>query len=187
MKINYKSLALFFLFLVFTKVKADNLNLQGKFIPLKDFVILKYELFFKENAKNVFQGGGVFGVAYQDIIYDIKIKNDDSIDISINAIMDKERYRSKRYYPKLRDCNQVRNKIFMNKYGYSFLSQSFNNLVNEESLTKEIKNKILNISSLDNEMKNYLLNKTNIKIKILHPKQEKSLSCSGKLLATELE
>ena len=187
MKINYKSLALFFLFLVFTKVKADNLNLQGKFIPLKDFVILKYELFFKENAKNVFQGGGVFGVAYQDIIYDIKIKNDDSIDISINAIMDKERYRSKRYYPKLRDCNQVRNKIFMNKYGYSFLSQSFNNLVNEESLTKEIKNKILNISSLDNEMRNYLLNKTNIKIKVIHPKQEKSLSCSGNLLAAELE
>ena len=88
MKINYKSLALFFLVLVFTKVKADNLNLQGKFIPLKDFIILKYELFFKENAKNVFQGGGVFGVAYQDIIYDIKIKNDDSIDISINAIME---------------------------------------------------------------------------------------------------
>ena len=82
-----------------------------------------------------------FGVKYQDIIYDIKIKNDDVYNISINAIMDKERYRSKRYYPKLRDCNQVRNKIFMNKYGYSFLSQSFNNLVNEESLTNEINEK----------------------------------------------
>ena len=184
---NYKFLILFFFVLVFTKVKADSLSLQEKFIPLKDFIILKYELFFKENAKNVFQGGGVFGVAYQNIIYDIKINNNDSIDISINAIMDKKRYRSKRYYPKLRDCNQVRNKIFMNKYGYSFLSQNFNNLVNEESLSKEIKNKILNISSLNNEMKNYLLNKTNIKIKVLHPKQEKSLSCSGKLLATELK
>ena len=187
MKINYKSIALFFLVLFFTKVKADNLNLQGKFIPLKDFVILKYELFFKENAKNIFQGAGIFGVAYQNISYNIKINENDETNIFINAKMDKERYRSKRYYPKLRDCNQVRNKIFMNKYGYSFLSQSFNNLVNEESLTKEIKNKILNISSLDDEMKNYLLNKTKIKIKILHPKQEKSLSCSGKLLATELE
>ena len=183
---KFKFYLLLFIFINF-KLSANELDLKKNFIPLKDFIILKYELFFKENAKNVFQGGGVFGVAYQDIIYDIKIKNDDSIDISINAIMDKERYRSKRYYPKLRDCNQVRNKIFMNKYGYSFLSQSFNNLVNEESLTKEINNKILNISSLDNEMKNYLLNKTKIKIKILHPKQEKSLSCSGKLLATELE
>ena len=184
---NYKSFTLLFLVLVFTKVKADSLSLQEKFIPLKDFVILKYELFFKENAKNVFQGGGVFGVAYQDIIYNIKIKNDDSIVISISAIMDKQRYRSKKYYPKLRDCNQVRNKIFMDKYGYSFFTQSFNNFVNEESLSNEIKNQILNISSLDNEMKDNLLDKTKIKIRVLHPKQEKSVTCNGKILDSELK
>ena len=75
----------------------------------------------------------------------------------------------------------------MNKYGYSFLTQKFNNLVNEESLTNKLKNKVLNISSLDDKMKDNLLNKTNIKIKVLHPNQEKSLTCSGKLLASELK
>ncbi len=184
---KYRFLLVFFFIFTYSKLFAKDLQLQKQFIPLKDFIILKYELFFKENTKNIFQGGGVFGVAYQNIYYDIKINNDDSIDISINAIMDKKRYSSKRYYPKLKDCNQVRNKIFMNKYGYSFLTQSFNNLVNEVNLSNEIKNKILNISSLDNEMKDYLLDKTNIKIKVLHPKEKRSLSCSGKLLAAELE
>ena len=100
--------------------------------------------------------------------------------------MDKERYRSKRYFPKLRDCNQVRNKIFMNKYGYSFLTQNYNNLVNEDSLANAINNKILNISVLSDEMKVNLLKKTKIKINIVHPRSEKNLSCSGDLLASEL-
>ena len=169
------------------KLSANEINLEKNFIPLKDFIILKYELFFKENAKNVFQGGGMFGVAYQNVSYNIKINDNDETNIFINATMDKERYRSKRYYPKLRDCNQVRNKIFMNKYGYSFLTQNFNNLVNEESLANAIDKKILNISSLNDEMKKTLLEKTNIKINILHPREEKNLSCSGSLLSSELK
>ena len=74
----------------------------------------------------------------------------------------------------------------MNKYGYSF-AQNFNNLVNEESLANAIDKKILNISYLNNEMKQTLLAKTNIKINILHPRKEKNLSCSGKLLSSELK
>ena len=177
---------LFFIFM-FSEVNANNSYLEKKFIPLKDFIILKYELFFKENAKNIFQGGGMFGVAYQNINYNININDKDETNIFINAIMDKERYRSKRYYPKLKDCNQVRNKIFMNKYGYSFLTQKFNNLVNEESLASAIDKKILNISSLNDETKKTILEKTNIKINILHPREEKNFSCSGSLLSSELK
>ena len=177
-------LVLFYIFC--SKSFASDLKLQKQFIPLKDFIILKYDLFFKENAQNIFKGGGIFGIAYQNVSYDIKINEDESINININAIMDKERYRSKRYFPKLRDCNQVRNKIFMNKYGYSFLTQNYNNLVNEDSLANAINNKILNISVLSDEMKANLLKKTKIKINIVHPRSEKNLSCSGDLLASEL-
>ena len=184
---KYRFLLVFFFIFTYSKLSAKDLQLQEKFIPLKDFIILKYDLFFKENAKNIFKGGGIFGVAYQNINYDIKINQDESIKIDINAIMDKERYRSKRYFPKLRDCNQVRNKIFMNKYGYSFLKQNYNNLVNEESLTNEINNKILNISVLSDEMRSTLLNKTEIRINIVHPRSEKNLSCSGNLIASELK
>jgi hypothetical protein len=179
-------LVLFFIF-TYSKLSAKDLQLQKQFIPLKDFIILKYDLFFKENATNIFKGGGIFGVAYQNINYNIKINEDESIKIDINAIMDKERYRSKRYFPKLKDCNQVRNKIFMNKYGYSFLKQNYNNLVNEESLTNEINNKILNISVLSDEMRAGLLNKTEIRINIVHPRSEKNISCSGNLIASELK
>ena len=183
---KFKFYLLLFIFINF-KLSANELDLKKNFIPLKDFIILKYELFFKENAKNIFQGAGMFGVAYQNINYKIKINNNDEPNIFIDAIMDKERYRSKRYYPRLRDCNQVRNKIFMNKYGYSFLTQSFNNLVNEESLANTIDKKILNISSLNDETKKTILEKTNIKINILHPREEKNLSCSGSLLSSELK
>jgi hypothetical protein len=184
---KFKFFFLFTFFFLNSILNANELDLSKKFIPLKDFIILKYELFFKENVKNIFQGGGLFGVAYQNVNYNIKIDKDDNINISVDAVMDKERYRSKRYYPKLRDCNQVRNKIFMNQYGYSFLTQKFNNLVNEESLTNSINNKILNISSLDDKMKKSLLNQTSLKINIIHPREEKSIFCSGKILDTELK
>ena len=68
----------------------------------------------------------MLGVAYQRIDYDIKINDRDEIIIHLNAIMDKSRYSSKKYHPKLKDCNQVRNKILVNKYGYSFWRQTLN-------------------------------------------------------------
>ncbi|MDC1092853.1 hypothetical protein OAS35_01960 [Pelagibacteraceae bacterium] len=181
----------FLLILILTfsslNINAKDLNLQNKYIPLKDFIILKYEIFFKENSNNIFRGGGAFGVAYQDMTYSINVDNYDNINISIDAIMDKKRYKVKKYYPKLRDCNQVRNKIFINKYGYSFLTQKLNNLASNESLYKVISDKILNISFLDEEMKRKLLDKTKIKINVLHPGNEKSLSCGGNLLSKELK
>ena len=93
---------------------------------------------------------------------------------------------SKKYIPKLRDCIQVRNKIFVNKYGYSPFRQKFNNLVNEEILTNNINDYILDISSLNDDLKNKLLNKAKIKINLIHPKKESNISCSGRLVDTKL-
>ena len=100
--------------------------------------------------------------------------------------MNKKRYSSKKYYPKLRDCNQVRNKIFVNKYGYNPFSQNFNNLVNEDILTNKINDQVLNISTLNDSFKDKILDKTKIKINIIHPKKDKSISCSGRLIDSEL-
>ena len=100
--------------------------------------------------------------------------------------MNKKRYSSKKYYPKLSDCNQIRNKIFINKYGYSPFKQSFNNLVNEEILINKINDNILNISILDDDLKSEILDKTKIKINVIHPKTERNISCSGKLIDTKL-
>ena len=172
----------FFLFLIFfTNVEASKFSLDQNYISLKDFILLKYEMFIQQNLKNIFKGGGVMSVKYQKISYDVKIDKDDNILINIDAEMDKKRYTSKKYFPRSKDCNQIRNKIFTNKYGYSLFSQKLNNLVNENSLSESINEKILNISSLDDAFKSRILDKTKIKIKIFHPNIEKNISCSGKI------
>ena len=166
---------------------TKEINLTGKFIPMKDFILLKFDLFLNNNLDNLTPGSGLTHVAYQSIKYNVSIDNKNEIKININALMDKNRYKSKKYYPKLSDCNQIRNKIFLNKSGYSFFTQTLNNYVNEENLSVTINEKILNISSLDSRLKNQILEKTIINIKIFHPKSEKNITCSGKLVNTELK
>ena len=185
MKIKIYFLAI--TFLIFTNLKAAELDLNKRYLPLKDFLVLKYDIFIQNNIINVFKGGGVQGIAYQNIKHQIKMKNQDEIYIRLDAVMDKKRYSTKKkYYPRLKDCNQVRNKLFTNKYGYSLFSQKFNNLVNDDVLSGVISEKILNISSLNDESKEKIIKKTNIKINIIHPKTSRNISCSGNLVATEL-
>jgi hypothetical protein len=184
MKISHILAIIIFFFI---KVNANEINLDNKFLPLKDFLILKFDLFFKENVSRVFAGGGLTNVSYQKIDYNIKIDENNKIDIVLDAVMDKERYKSKKYYPKIKDCNQIRNMILVNKKGYSFFKQEFNNLVNTENLSKSINESVLNISSLDDNLKGQILEKTLIKINIIHPKLNKNKSCGGKLIDSILE
>ena len=185
MRINHILVIVFFSF--FFNVNANEINLEKKFPSLKDFLILKFDLYFKENVSRVYKGGGFTSVAYQKIDYQIKINENDEIKILLNAIMDKKRYISKKYYPKLKDCIQIRNKILVNKSGYSLMKQKFNNLVNSESLSKNLNEKVLNISSLNDALKQKILEKTVVKINVIHPKLEKNISCGGKLIDTELK
>ena len=48
-----------------------------------------------------------------------------------------------------------------------------------------INENILNISSISDNFKNEILKKTNINIKIFHPKIDKNITCSGKLTDTK--
>ena len=64
--------------------------------------------------------------------------------------------------------------------------EKLNNLVDEDTLAEAINENILNISSISDNFKNEILKKTNIKIKIFHPKIEKNITCSGKLTDTTL-
>tara|TARA_Y100000768_G_scaffold298913_1_gene232662 strand:- start:213 stop:782 length:570 start_codon:yes stop_codon:yes gene_type:complete len=173
--------------LSFNALNSSEINLSKNYLTIKDFLILKFELFLNNNIKNLFKGAGITNIAYQNIDYTVKIDDKDNIEINLDAIMDNQRYKAKKYSPKITDCNQVRNKIFLNKYGYSFLTQKYNNLVNENSLTENLNKTIFNISSIDNNLKDQILEKTRIKINIIHPKVVNNLSCSGRLIDNELE
>ena len=184
MKINFFSFIIILISFINVNAKTDSLD--AKFIPLKDFILLKFDIFIQKNIANLAMGGGITAIKYQSINYDLNIDKKSNILISINAVMHKKRYTQRKYYPKLKDCNQVRNKIFVNKYGYSAFRQNFNNLVNEDILISKISDKVLNISSLNNDFKKEILDKTKIKINVIHPKVERNISCSGNLTDTEL-
>lgn len=186
MKTIINILTILIIFSNLNYLNSNEINLDKKFVSVKDFLVLKFDLFFQNNLANVFKGGGMLGVAYQSIDYDIKIDGEDKIIIHLNAIMDKSRYSTKKYHPKLKDCNQVRNKILVNKYGYSFWKQTLNYQVNRETLSESLKNQVLNISSLDAKVKKHVLENTSIKIDIHHPKNKYSLTCQGKLVDDEL-
>ena len=188
MKIKKIVYIVFFTFILnLNSILAKEIDLSGKFIPLKDFILLKFDLFLNNNLNNLTSGAGITHVAYQSIKYDVSIDNENKISIKINALMDKNRYKSKKYYPKLSDCNQVRNKIFLNKSGYSFFKQTRNNYVSEENLALVVNDEILNISLLNKKLKNQILESTMINVKIIHPKSEKNIACSGKLTSIELQ
>ena len=184
---DYNFIFFFIIILNFNFVKSEEINLEKKFIPLKDFIVLKYDLFLKHNISEIFRGGGFLNVAYQEVNYNVNINEKNTINISITGVMNKERYKVKKYYPKLSDCNQIRNKIFVKKYGYSFFKQTLNYAVNEENLSEVINNEILNISSLDKNLKQSILDNTIIKIKVIHPKKERNINCSGKITSVELK
>ena len=80
----------FIFFLKIDYIKSQEIDLDKKYISLKDFIILKYDLFLKDNISEVFKGAGVFGVVYQEINYDVKVKDDNTINISIRGVMDKK-------------------------------------------------------------------------------------------------
>jgi len=188
MKIKKVIFLVFSIFVLNVSILSTNeIDLDGKFIPLKDFMLLKFDLFINNNLNNLMSGAGITNVAYQSIKYDVSIDSKNKINIDINAIMNKKRYKSKKYYPKLSDCNQVRNKIFLNKSGYSFLSQKRNNYVSKENLSFVLNNEILNISLLDEKIKTKISENTTIHIAVIHPKPEKNINCSGKLVSDELK
>ena len=190
MKIKIKKI-IYIIFLTFilnlNLALTKEIDLSEKFIPLKDFILLKFDLFLNSNLNNLTSGAGITHVAYQSIEYDVSIDNENKINIKINALMDKTRYKSKKYHPKISDCNQVRNKIFLNKSGYSFFKQSRNNYVSEEKLSLVVNDKILNISLLNKKLKNKILENTMINVNVIHPKSEKNITCSGKLISAELQ
>ena len=182
-----KFFIIFFFLFSYSNLKADINDLDKNYIPLKDFIILKYDLFIERNLINIFRGGGITGVKYQNVNYKSKFKKNNDLIITFEATMDKIRYKSKKYFPKVKDCNQLRNKIFTNKYGYSLFSQKLNNLVNQDMISGSISEKILNITNLNDDTKKDMLEKTEVKISILHPNNERSIVCYGNITDVELK
>ena len=81
MKIKY----FFFIAILisFINAHASTDDLNSKFIPLKDFIILKFDLFMQSNLNNLVSGGGIVAVSYQSINYNLNMDTKHNIFITI--------------------------------------------------------------------------------------------------------
>ena len=158
-------------------------------ISAADFALLKYQTFLDKNFDRlsntrVFPSTIIF---YEYVDSTVKYTEENTFFIQIFAYMNRERYTNKiKYNPKTKDCNTVRNKIFLNKIGYNFLTQKKNNLISENDLTDVILRNILNISGINEDDKIKIINETQIEINIIHPKKINSIKCSGRINQVEL-
>ena len=64
---SFKKALLVIFMIFFTKAEASKYSLDQNYISLKDFILLKYDIFIQQNLGNILKGGGVMNVKYQKI------------------------------------------------------------------------------------------------------------------------
>ena len=184
----FRRLIVLMFFTITFPVKSET-NFYDLKVSAVDLILLKYEIFLTKNFNRLYNGGGIPQtiILYQYIDSKVKYTEEEGFSVNIFAYMDRNRYiNKKKYTPKKSDCNAVRNKIFLNKVGYNFITQKKNNFVNESDLTEVISNNILNLSGISIKDKEKLINETKIKIEIIHPNKINSIKCTGKINQVEL-
>ena len=180
---------IFIIFFSFSSSVKSEIKLLDIKVSAVDLILLKYEIFLTKNFSRLYKGGGTPQtiILYQYIDSTVKYTEENSFFVNIYAYMDRNRYTiKKKYNPKISDCNAVRNKIFLNKVGYNFLTQKKNNFVSESAITNVISNRILSLSGLSVEDKERLINNTQIEIEIVHPNKFNSIKCRGRINQVEL-
>lgn len=180
---------IFIIFFTFSSSVKSEIKLLDIKVSAVDLILLKYEIFLTKNFSRLYKGGGTPQtiILYQYIDSTVKYTEENSFFVNIYAYMDRNRYTiKKKYNPKISDCNAVRNKIFLNKVGYNFLTQKKNNFISESAITNIISNRILSLSGLSVKDKERIINNTQIEIEIVHPNKFNSIKCRGKINQVEL-
>ena len=183
-----RTLIVVILFTISSSVKSE-INLLDSKVSAVDLILLKYEIFLTKNFNRLYKGGGIPQtiILYQYIDSTVKYTEENGFFVNIYAYMDRGRYTNKKKYsPKISDCNAIRNKIFLNKVGYNFLTQKKNNFVSESKLTSTISSRILSLSGLSDKDKERIINDTQIEIEIIHPNKFHSIKCRGRISQVEL-
>ena len=162
-------------------------SLNSTNLTTKDIILIKYEIFFMKNKNRIVKNSLYKTmIHYQHLSYSVIIDDQDNIKINLNAFMDRSRYKLKKYYPKISDCNIVRNKLITNKHGYSVMNTKNNFMVSEKLIYETIKNNIYNLEKFDEKNIKNSINRTKILINIIHPNKANNIICSGRITQVEL-
>ena len=178
--------------LIFGVIKpaGAELNLKSfetKKVTYMDFFLLKFESSLIRRSQILRKQLLATRVQYSNIGIQVDLDNKkEKISINIYAIMDRIRYKKKKYIQKLSDCNQVRNLIFYQKHGYKFFTQKRDPTFSEGVMKDIFKRIFFDNLNLSEKEQNFLLNKMFVDVTIFHPITKKELSCSGKANDYEL-
>jgi len=181
-------LSLIFFFIFTTNIYSQKIDLSKINISVKDFILLKYDLFFLKNKYRLVTNQTLrLMVDYQSMNFNLIVDDQNVFKLKIIAVMNKSRYQKKRYYPKNTDCNIVRNKLFLDKYGYTFWKRKPSYAFDEEDLQNVLINEIYGSENLSEKIIKELIDQTMIEIDIIHPRIDKSIKCSGKITQVILD
>lgn len=181
-------LSLIFFFIFTTNIYSQKIDLSKINISVKDFILLKYDLFFLKNKYRLVTNQTLrLMVDYQSMNFNLIVDDQNVFKLKIIAVMNKSRYQKKRYYPKNTDCNIVRNKLFLDKYGYTFWKRKPSYAFDEEDLQNVLINEIYGSENLSKKIIKELIDQTMIEIDIIHPRIDKSIKCSGKITQVILD
>ena len=188
-KIKFSNFFLFLIILIFfqTQTCASSFKeITKSKVSVIDLVIFKIETFMIKNKQRMFVQDP-FKILYQEIGLNVQYINGEKIHISVLGVMDKVRYKKKRYTPNIKDCNVMRNKMFYNKYGYSPIRRKKTLDLDEHYMKKFLEENVFNLNSLNQKQIDFLIDNTYIEILVSHPLPKYNISCIGKLTAFELE
>ena len=94
-------LPVLFLFIFTTNIFSQNIDLSKTNISVKDYILLKYDLFFLKNKHRLATDQNLrLMVDYQSMSFNLNINDQNTFKLKIIAVMKKSRYQKKRYYPK---------------------------------------------------------------------------------------
>ena len=152
-----------------------------------DFILLKIE-------QRLIQRHGLLGtqpmalrIQYESIGTQVDYSEKQSkIIISIIGVMSKERYSTKKYTPKISDCNILRNILLYGKYGYNVIFQKRNTFLTNEDMKEIFLSRFLHNLSISKEEKNFIVENTWAKVQVIDPVRGNDIFCVGKI-AGELE
>ena len=186
-----KKTILLIIFLLFTQTTLsssifDDLK-KNKKASYLDFILLKVE-------SRLIQRHGLLGaqpmalrIQYQSIGSQVEfIEKESKIIISIIGVMSKERYSTKKYTPKISDCNILRNILLYGKYGYNVFLQKRNKYLTNADMEEIFISRFLNNLTLSENEQNYILNNTLARVQVIDPVRGYDVFCTGKV-AEELK
>ena len=101
--------------------------------------------------------------------------------IDLYARANQNRYSQKKIKINKRDCNIIRNKIFVNKYGYGMLFTSKPTNYFTKSYITNNALFLLKNTSLNDEEKKEIIKKSIINIELDHPIGNQNIKCKGAL------